>query len=203
MTVEPDGPTPDAPAPDVPTPDGKDWTWVLERPCPECGFDASTVSFDTIPALTLDNADRWVQVLRSAASTTRPAPAVWSPVEYACHVRDVFLLFDTRLGRMLAEDDPQFANWDQDRTAVEERYDLQDPAAVSAELVDAADRISASFAAVTDDQLDRPGRRSDGARFTVRTFGQYFIHDPTHHLWDVGNVGDNTSAGGRTPGGHP
>ena len=21
-------------------PDGKDWTWVLERPCPECGFDA-------------------------------------------------------------------------------------------------------------------------------------------------------------------
>ena len=22
------------------TPDTKDWTWVLERPCPECGFEA-------------------------------------------------------------------------------------------------------------------------------------------------------------------
>ena len=24
-------------------PDDKDWTWVLERPCPECGFDASAL----------------------------------------------------------------------------------------------------------------------------------------------------------------
>lgn len=23
-------------------PDTKDWTWVLERACPECGFDASS-----------------------------------------------------------------------------------------------------------------------------------------------------------------
>ena len=21
------------------TPDTKDWTWVMERPCPDCGFD--------------------------------------------------------------------------------------------------------------------------------------------------------------------
>ena len=26
------------------TPDTKDWTWVLERPCPECGFDPATVA---------------------------------------------------------------------------------------------------------------------------------------------------------------
>ena len=26
------------------TPDTKDWTWVLDRPCPECGYDASTVA---------------------------------------------------------------------------------------------------------------------------------------------------------------
>ena len=25
-------------------PDVKDWTWVLERPCPECGLDASAVT---------------------------------------------------------------------------------------------------------------------------------------------------------------
>ena len=31
-------------------PDTKDWTWVLERPCPECGFDASSVSFDDVPS---------------------------------------------------------------------------------------------------------------------------------------------------------
>src|SRR5680860_1786341 len=25
-------------------PDDKDWTWVLQRPCDECGFDVGTVS---------------------------------------------------------------------------------------------------------------------------------------------------------------
>jgi hypothetical protein len=29
-------------------PDTKDWTWVLERPCPECGFDASGVRRDEV-----------------------------------------------------------------------------------------------------------------------------------------------------------
>lgn len=24
-------------------PDDKDWTWVLERPCPECGFDTAAI----------------------------------------------------------------------------------------------------------------------------------------------------------------
>ena len=31
----------------------------------------------------------------------------------------------------------------------------------------------------------RTGRRSDGARFTVTTLGQYLVHDPVHHLNDV------------------
>ncbi len=51
---------------------------------------------------------------------------MWSPLEYACHVRDVFPLFDERLVLMLAQDGPQYANWDQDATAVE-RYAEQDP----------------------------------------------------------------------------
>ena len=87
---------------------------------------------------------------------------------------------------MLDEDDPLFANWDQDETAVAERYDAQDPAVVAAELAAAADHVAASFAAVEGEQWERVGRRSDGAVFTVRTFARYFVHDPVHHLWDVG-----------------
>lgn len=174
-------------------PDNKDWTWVLEKRCLECGFDASAVTFDAIPGLTLDNAAQWVEVLEHAAAAVRPAPDVWSPLEYACHVRDVFRLFDTRLGLMLGQDNPQYTNWDQDETAVRERYDQQHPASVSADLVDAANVISRSFAAVTEDQLNRPGRRSDGARFTVKTFAQYFIHDPIHHIWDVRHIWDGSA----------
>ena len=31
-------------------PDTKDWTWVLDRPCPECGFDPARVTADRLPA---------------------------------------------------------------------------------------------------------------------------------------------------------
>ena len=100
-------------------------------------------------------------------------------------MRDVFTLFDERLALMLRDDDPLFANWDQDETAVVERYGEQDPVAVAAELQRAAQALAGSFAAVHGDQWDRPGRRSDGARFTVGSFARYFVHDPVHHLWDV------------------
>jgi len=166
-------------------PDTKDWTWVLEKPCPECGFDTAAMSFTDVPTLVRENAAAWVTVLDRDDVRERPTPTVWSPLEYACHVRDVFRLFDVRLGLMLTEDAPRFANWDQDETAIADGYAEQDPATVSADLVAAADVVSASFAAVTPDQLDRTGFRSDGAAFTVETFARYFVHDPVHHVWDV------------------
>jgi len=32
-------------------PDSKDWTWVLRRPCPECGLDTRRVALTAIPAM--------------------------------------------------------------------------------------------------------------------------------------------------------
>ena len=143
------------------------------------------VSFTEIAELTRANAAQWVDVLQRPDVASRPYPDVWSPLEYACHVRDVFRLYDTRLALMLEKDAPRFANWDQDEAAIADRYGEQDPATVSAELVDAAGAISAAFEAVTLDQLDRTGTRSDGAQFTVDSFARYFMHDPIHHIWDV------------------
>ena len=100
-------------------------------------------------------------------------------------MRDVFRLFDRRLHLMLDDDDPLFANWDQDEAALADRYAEQDPAVVSDQLLAAAEAMAASLDAVRPDQLGRSGRRSDGARFTVETFARYLIHDPVHHLWDV------------------
>ena len=37
-------------------PDDKNWTWVLERPCPECGFDGEHFDVATAPAVIDDNA---------------------------------------------------------------------------------------------------------------------------------------------------
>jgi len=167
------------------TPDTKDWTWVLERPCPECGLDASTVSRDRLGAAIRDNAEGWPAVLDRPDATARPRPEVWSPTEYACHVRDVHVLFAERLARMLAADGARFANWDQDVTAVEQRYDLQEPGTVTTELLDAAERVAQAYDDVPGDAWGRRGVRSNGDEFTVETLGRYHLHDVVHHLWDV------------------
>ncbi len=131
------------------------------------------------------NAAAWRAPLGAADAADRPRPDQWSALEYGCHVRDVFRLYDYRLGLMLTEDDPLYPNWDQDETAIADDYASQSPVVVADELSAAADALASSFAAISGDQWLRPGRRSDGAAFTVETFGRYFMHDPIHHLYDV------------------
>ncbi len=171
--------------PASPAPDTKDWTWVLERPCPECGFDTRTIDAADVGAMIRTNASRWQHVLADPDVRERPTADQWSALEYACHVRDVFRTYLQRLDRMLTEDAPHYDNWDQDQTAVDERYDLQSPVKVAAELTRSAAMLADRFDSVTGDQWQRTGFRSDGASFTVDTFARYFIHDPIHHLWDV------------------
>jgi hypothetical protein len=168
-------------------PDSKDWTWVLERPCPECAFDASTFPAAGVAGLIRSNAATWVPLLGGAVEDLRRRPndGRWSTLEYACHVRDVFRLYEERLGLMLRLDDPSYPNWDQDATAVEDDYNTQDPATVTAELRNAALALAEAFDGVEEAQWRRTGRRSDGARFTVDTFSRYLVHDPVHHLYDV------------------
>jgi hypothetical protein len=169
------------------TPDTKDWTWVLERRCAECGFDSSLVPVTEVASRIRANAGAWASILREPPGLLRARwrDDRWSPLEYACHVRDVFVLFDERLRLMLTQDDPSFANWDQDETAVERRYNEQEPRAVASELADSADALARSFDAVAGAAWDRTGSRSDGANFTVASFARYLLHDPIHHLHDV------------------
>lgn len=167
------------------TPDTKDWTWVLERPCPQCGFDAKDYPRQSIAQTVRDNAAAWTVVLAGAQVRTRAREDVWSVLEYGCHVRDVYRIMDGRLRLLLERDDPEFPNWDQDQTALEERYDLQNPAIVSGELADAASTFAQRWDSVAPGQWDRTGTRSNGSRFSVATLGVYSLHDVLHHLWDV------------------
>ena len=115
----------------------------------------------------------------------RPDEQTWSALEYAAHVRDVFRIFDVRLRLILEQTDPLFPNWDQDETAIAERYNEQDPAVVDAELRAAGVAVADGFEAVDPQLRSRTGRRSDGASFTVETLARYFVHDPIHHHHDV------------------
>jgi hypothetical protein len=166
-------------------PEDKDWTWVLQRACPDCGFDVATVAGPQVAARLRANAANWPAVFARTDVRVRPVPRVWSPLEYGCHVRDVCRVFESRVKLMLLEVDPSFENWDQDATAIADAYGAQDPAVVGGELLAAAESAAAAFDRVGEGDWRRTGRRSNGSVFTVESLGQYFLHDLTHHLHDV------------------
>ncbi len=158
---------------------------MLERSCPECGFDASSFPSHQVASALRHNASTWPLLLQSPLTRTRPSDQQWSALEYACHVRDVFRLFDRRLVLMLEQDDPLFDNWDQDATAIADRYEEQDPEQVVTDLQEAGAVLADRFDSAPVGAWTRTGRRSDGATFTVDSFSRYLLHDPVHHVHDV------------------
>lgn len=166
-------------------PDDKDWTWVVGRACPECGADVSSIPAESVAQEIRDNADAWEEILRHDPGELRrrPRPDRWSALEYAAHVRDVYVLYRERLRLMMECDDPLYPNWDQD--AASKSYRAEDPGHVATGLSAAAEALAADFEGLSGDDWQRPGRRSDGACFTIEAFARYLLHDPVHHLWDV------------------
>lgn len=166
-------------------PDTKDWTWVLAETCPECGYEAWSMTVDRFAPLVRDNATVWERLLAEEDVRRRPRPDAWSPLEYGAHVRDVHLVFAERIRLMLTEDVPHFANWDQDATAQEKHYHLADPTVVAGELLEAAAAVADLYETVPPDAWSRRGLRSNGSEFSVETLGRYHLHDVVHHRWDV------------------
>ena len=114
-------------------PDTKDWTWVLDRQCPDCGFDPATVDHTQVADRIRGDAADWVHRLGRPGTERRRQPTVWSALEYGCHIRDVHRIFNHRVRLMLTEDEPQFPNWDQDEMAIADDYASQEAATVATE----------------------------------------------------------------------
>jgi hypothetical protein len=186
--------------------DDKDWTWVLERPCPECGVDSRSLDRDQLAGHTRAVGAAWRQLLGRSRVANRPPTAAddadravstphartWSPLEYGCHVRDVFEVFEKRLREMLkSRKPPTFRNWDQEQAAIEGDYANADPAKVAYELATRAGKYADVIDRVSGDEWDKQGVRSDGAAFTVESLTRYMLHDVEHHLWDARQILDN------------
>jgi hypothetical protein len=166
-------------------PDTKDWTWVISQPCPECGFDGSTVNHAEVAGRIRADAAEWPRRLSAVGVSVRARPTVWSALEYGCRIRGVHRIFNDRVRLMLSEDEPRFANWDQDATAIEDDYGSSDAVVVTSELVDAAGTVADTYDRVPPDAWSRRGSRSNGSEFTVASIAVYHLHDIVHHAHDV------------------
>ncbi len=162
-------------------------------PCEECGFDYEALDPAEAPATVRSFAKRYRAPLTrflkgedgDALVRERPAPEVWSALEYAAHVRDVFDNYDRWIGQCLAEDMPVMEGPPPDELATERRYNEDDPEAVTDALAVNAERLATTLEAVPDDGWDRAGIRR-GEERSVRLMARRAVHEGSHHLLDIG-----------------
>ncbi|NLI19149.1 MAG: DinB family protein [Actinomycetales bacterium] len=174
---------------ELPEKDTKDWTWTVHHRCPECGVAVGDLTVRQVADITDIAARQWVELLErgdAAHLRARPRPRVWSPTEFAAHVRDLGRVFLTRLDLMLAEDTPTFQDWDQDAAALDGDYAHLDPRHVAPAVAVSLGAFAARLREVPLGMEARRGFRSNGSEFTILTLAQYFLHDIVHHLHDVG-----------------
>jgi len=117
---------------------GAESGWVYPAPgwiCAECGFDYDACAPSTTPK-TLRGFGRRYQVplVRGLPGEDldgllrmRPDPRTWSALEYACHTRDGFALYEHRIGVVLVEERPLLPRMRRDELVVERGSTVRTP----------------------------------------------------------------------------
>ena len=161
----------------------KDWSSVAEEGCTQCGYSPHSGQ-ETGSRLRLTRS-AWKELLGNPNASQRPVAQIWSPLEYAAHVRDMCRLACERVELMLTETVPTFSNWDQDEQAEINDYLNADTLTISADLERQLELAARTFDEVPASSWERSGLRGDGKVFTVRSFSCFVLHEVEHHLQDA------------------
>jgi hypothetical protein len=165
--------------------------------CAECGF---RYDLSDAPAAAGDIrrlAGEVATVLRTPGHrlAERREPELWSPLEYGCHLRDVFLVQRERVLQARRDNGFTCVTMGRDIRVEHEGYADQQPADVARQLTDAAllfgnvlDRLGADWDNEMVYSWPEPHRAS------LRWVAVHTVHEARHHLHDIrGQLGQPVS----------
>ena len=166
--------------------DERDWVRIVaEESCEECSLASAAVSREALGAAIVQEGLRWAALLACDAGDLRRRPQadVWSPLEYAAHVRDVLVLFAQRVELTLDRDEPDLPWWDHEAAAVEDDYNGQDPSQVAKALLAGAERLASALPS-SHVGWERRATRRGREHFTVEGLARFALHEAYHHRLD-------------------
>jgi hypothetical protein len=153
--------------------------------CTECGFTYDE-SLDVPPLLVAGVAET-VSLLRTGDLRTRRSPEVWSPLEYACHLRDMLLVQRERvlLARRVVR--PDCTPMGRDERVEHDGYADQAPADVARQLTDAGELFANVLRRLPAHEWERAVlyRYPEPTVRTLRWVALHTLHEVRHHLLDI------------------
>ncbi|MDQ1396749.1 MAG: hypothetical protein QOG64_2008 [Acidimicrobiaceae bacterium] len=162
-----------------------------EPVCRQCGFDWRTDAAALADRLETAGADFALAVAAVPPDQLRrrPAPAVWSALEYLGHGRDVLRWYRGRIDRVLDEDHPLLEALDWDTVTDGARYHERSQRDLLADFEQAARSLSRLLSSLTEAQWQRCGIGSEGGPRNVLVLAQRAVHEVEHHLVDLATAG--------------
>jgi hypothetical protein len=129
----------------------------------------------------------WEAFLGEADQTylrTSPAPAVWSPIQYGAHVRDMLRVFGDRMLLAVAEDNPSVPWFDPGPDGWES-YNRMPVGELVSDMAGQAERFAAIVGDCQESDWARTARRDGTDLFTVAGLACFGAHEAHHHLLDA------------------
>ena len=166
--------------------------------CAECGFSYDALSvpdaLDTLRGLGRRYRVPLTRGLKDedldALLRSHPLDDTWSALEYACHVRDVLIIQQERVGRVLIE--PGYAPdpMRRDERVTELDYNGQDPVEVADDVAANATALATMGENLSDEQLELPivYRYPEVTERPLSWVLVHTVHEGEHHLLDIGRV---------------
>ena len=172
---------------------GEGWQWAKAQTdrCPQCGHHPAAMERDELGPVLMQQAESWRVFLTQADDAelrVKPAPGIFSPIQYAAHVRDIQRVYGDRILLMLREDDPVFPQFNPDE-GTWNGYNQLDPAALADDLEAQARRLAGILEELEAEDWARTMTRDGGNdgvyQFTVAGLASYAVHESHHHLLDA------------------
>jgi hypothetical protein len=160
--------------------------------CAECGFRyGETPAGDIGPAIVAGTAEFVARLAEGSDVARRRQDGVWSPLEYACHLRDMLLVQRERVLEARRAERPLAVPMGRDERVEHEGYAEQDPADVARQLTDAAALLANVLARLPE---------RDWQRVVVYTYPEradrpltwvadHTLHEVRHHRLDIERQG--------------
>lgn len=157
--------------------------------CEECGFEYDLSEAATAARAIVRGVGELAVLLSGGTSDlrTRRHLQLWSPLEYACHLRDVLLVQRERVLAARRRDRPSLDPMGRDERVEHDGYAEQQPDDVARQLTDAAHLFANVLSRLGPEDWERTVMYNYPAvsERSLRWVAVHTVHEVRHHLLDV------------------